>query len=103
MTTYEPQEAREPGPASVPALPADGQLPIEAAMDIIQQLDTEVRNLKAALESNRRIGMAMGIVMKQLGVGPDAAFDALRHLSQNTNRRVADLADDIIYQGSFDL
>lgn len=54
--------------------------------------------MKGALHSNRRIGMAMGLVMGQLGVADDEAFDALRHISQNTNRKLRDVADEVITQ-----
>jgi AmiR/NasT family two-component response regulator len=42
--------------------------------------------LTFARDSNRRIVMAMGIVMRQHHVGEREAFDALRHTSQNTTR-----------------
>ena len=61
------------------------------------ELSDEVRQLKEALDSNRRIGMAMGLVMGQLQVTDEEAFDALRRISQNTNRKLRDVADDVIY------
>ena len=53
--------------------------------------------LKGAVHSNRRIGMAMGIVMRELEISDDEAFDALRRTSQNNNRKLRDVADDVIY------
>ncbi len=66
------------------------------ALALIADLSDEVSHLKVALDSNRRIGMAMGLVMAQLGVADDEAFDALRRISQNTNRKLRDVAEEII-------
>ena len=67
------------------------------APGLASALSDEVRQLKEALDSNRRIGMAMGLVMGQLQVTDEEAFDALRRISQNTNRKLRDVADDVIY------
>jgi hypothetical protein len=56
----------------------------------------QVAQLKAALASNRRIGMAMGIAVRQLDVDEDEAFDVLRRMSQESNRKMRDVAEDII-------
>jgi AmiR/NasT family two-component response regulator len=66
------------------------------ALALVAELSDEVSQLKVALHSNRRIGMAMGLLMAQLGVTDDEAFDALRTISQNTNRKLRDVADDVI-------
>jgi hypothetical protein len=63
---------------------------------LVAELSDEVSQLKVALHSNRRIGMAMGLIMAQFGVADDEAFDALRTISQNTNRKLRDVADDVI-------
>jgi AmiR/NasT family two-component response regulator len=68
------------------------------ALALVAELSDEVSQLKSALDSNRRIGMAMGLVMGQLGVADDEAFDALRRISQNTNRKLRDVAEDIVAQ-----
>jgi AmiR/NasT family two-component response regulator len=65
---------------------------------LVAELSDQVSQLKVALDSNRRIGMAMGLVMGQLGVADDEAFDALRRISQNTNRKLRDVAHDVITQ-----
>ena len=48
--------------------------------------------------SNRRIGMAMGILMRDRDVDEQEAFAALRRISQNSNRKLHDVAEDVIYQ-----
>jgi GAF domain-containing protein len=57
-------------------------------------------NLEIALESSRVIGMAMGIVMSSQLVTADQAFDALRRLSQETNRKLRDVALEVAETGA---
>jgi len=66
------------------------------ALGLVTELSNEVRQLKEALDSNRHIGMAMGLVMGQLQVTDEEAFDALRRISQNTNRKLRDIAEDVM-------
>ena len=61
-------------------------------------LAAEVAQLREALVSNRRIGMAMGILMRDRDVDEHEAFAALRRISQNSNRKLRDVAEDVIYQ-----
>ena len=75
---------------------AEGAL-AACALGLVAELSNEVRQLNEALDSNRRIGMAMGLVMGQRQVDETLAFDALRRISQNTNRKLRDVADDVIY------
>jgi ANTAR domain len=42
------------------------------------------------------MGIPMGLVLAQLQVNDDEAFDALRRISQNTDRKLRDVTDDII-------
>ena len=57
-------------------------------------------NLEIALESSRIIGMAMGIVMSSRLCTADQAFDALRRVSQETNRKLRDVALDVTETGA---
>ena len=52
--------------------------------------------LRAALVSNRRISMAVGIVMRDQNVDEDQAFAYLRRSSQDSNRKLRDVAEDVI-------
>ena len=72
-----------------PTALADGSVRVEALM-------AEVHQLRTARDTNRRIGMAMGILMNQLHIDDQQAFDALRRTSQNTNRKLRDVAEDVI-------
>lgn len=87
-----------PDGRKAPRPPEDGEL-MGAVLDLVHDLDGQVTHLKAALQSNRRIGIAMGIVMSQLRISDDEAFAALRQVSQRTNRKLHDVAEDVIYAG----
>jgi GAF domain-containing protein len=60
-------------------------------------------NLERALTSNRQIGMAMGILMASRKLTDDDAFALLRIASQNANRKLTDVADDVIQTGTLEL
>jgi AmiR/NasT family two-component response regulator len=79
---------------------------VAQAVESIRQLKAElaqarstIDNLEFALQTNRRIGMAIGIVMGQLAVTEEEAFTRLRIASQATNRKLRDVAEDVIYTG----
>ena len=57
------------------------------------------RHLEGALRSSRLIGAAMGIVMANQQVDETDAFQVLSKSSQNTNRKLRDLAEDIVRTG----
>jgi ANTAR domain-containing protein/GAF domain-containing protein len=58
------------------------------------------RNLQRALESNRDIGVAVGILMSRHRITRDQAFTLLRIASQRLNRKVHDLSCDVIDTGA---
>jgi hypothetical protein len=60
-------------------------------------------NLARALVSNRRIGMAMGVLMSSHKLTDDDAFTLLRIASQNSNRKLTDIAEDVITTGLLEL
>jgi hypothetical protein len=62
--------------------------------------ETKAANLEVALATNRRIGIAVGILMCQLQVTEDRAFAVLCKHSQDHNVKVRDLAEEVIYTGS---
>jgi hypothetical protein len=59
--------------------------------------------LHRALITNRDIGVAIGILMTLNKVTRDQAFDLLRVASQNSNRKLIDIALDVIDTGTLDL
>ena len=62
----------------------------------------QVENLEIALGSSRRIGLAMGILMASYKLSENEAFDLLVVVSQHHNRKVRDIADDVVLTGSLD-
>ncbi|NUR80247.1 MAG: ANTAR domain-containing protein [Dermatophilaceae bacterium] len=61
--------------------------------------DQKAAHLREALGTSRRIGAALGIIMVAYKVDEAAAFDLLRAHSQNTNRKVRELADEVVETG----
>jgi GAF domain-containing protein len=55
-----------------------------------------VANLHAALEFRAVIEQAKGILVAEYGCHPEVAFKELSKLSQNTNRKVRDIAADLV-------
>ncbi|KRF41983.1 hypothetical protein ASH01_18080 [Terrabacter sp. Soil811] len=66
-------------------------------------LRDRVDNLERALSSNRDIGTAVGVLVAQHKLTRDQAFDLLRIASQNTNRKLHDVALDVIDTGALDV
>ncbi|MFL6163470.1 MAG: ANTAR domain-containing protein [Jatrophihabitantaceae bacterium] len=64
-----------------------------------EQLVTKLAQLEVALESNRRVGTAMGILMARKHWTAEQAFAALRVASQHLNRKLRDIADEVAYTG----
>lgn len=58
----------------------------------------EARSLRDGLASNREIGKAVGLLMATHSIGDDAAFAVLREASTTLNRRLADIAQQIVEQ-----
>jgi hypothetical protein len=56
-------------------------------------------NLQVALVSNRRIGMAIGILMARRGLTDVQAFDVLREYSNRRNVKLAAAAEDVLHTG----
>ncbi len=57
--------------------------------------EDKVIRLERALESNREIGVAMGILMAQRRWTQSEAFDRLVNASQSLNRRLRDIAAEV--------
>jgi hypothetical protein len=65
-------------------------------------LSEKVANLEQALASNRDIGVAMGILSAHHSIRPDEAFELLRVASQHTNRKLRELAAEVIQTGELE-
>jgi len=66
----------------------------------VGQAETRVQQLRTALDSNRVIGTAMGILMAAFELTAAQAFHLMVKASQNTNRKLRDLANDVIRTGT---
>lgn len=60
-------------------------------------------HLQQALQSNREIGVAIGVLMQQRKITREAAFDLLRIASQHSNRKLRDIATDVADTGELPL
>lgn len=60
-------------------------------------------NLMKALESNRDIGVAMGVLMQTHRFTREQAFDVLRVASQDSNRKLADIAAEVAETGVLEI
>jgi response regulator NasT len=61
-----------------------------------QALHREVADLREALEARKVIERAKGILMRRLDLTEDEAFRRLQRQSQDTNRRLAEVAQALI-------
>lgn len=67
------------------------------------RLHEQVHHLERALQSNRSIGMAIGVLMNQYKITQAQAFDLLRMASQHGHRKLADVAVDVTETGTLEL
>jgi hypothetical protein len=65
--------------------------------------NVRARNLHLALESNREIGVAIGVLMHAHRLSREQAFDVLRAASQDSNRKLADIAVEVVDTGTLSI
>ncbi|PRY01029.1 ANTAR domain-containing protein [Allonocardiopsis opalescens] len=106
-TDPDPSPGAEPGPgetgspAPQPAgRPAAGQVDdlIEDAdlVELVRDQEKLITDLRAKLASSGVINKAIGIIMAQSNCGEDQAFALLAQVSQRSNRKVRDVASEIL-------
>jgi len=66
----------------------------------VDEAETVAGQLRQALASNRTIGTAIGIVMARYGLASDRAFHTLVRISQQSNRKLRDVAEEIVAAGA---
>ena len=64
------------------------------------EFETTVGQLRHALQTNRTIGTAVGIVMTQYELDPQRAFQVLVRTSQQSNRKLNEIAAEVVRTGS---
>lgn len=62
--------------------------------------EEQVEHLQRALRSNREIGVAMGVLMARHQVTREQAFNLLRLASQDSNRKLHDIALEVVDTGA---
>jgi len=63
---------------------------------IVHRLNDQVMNLNRAMQSRSTIEQAVGIVIANTGKPPDEAFRVLVQLSQRSNRKLRDIASELV-------
>ena len=63
----------------------------------------KAENLLKAMESNREIGVAMGILMHRHRLDREQAFAVLRVASQDSNRKLAEVASEVADTGILEI
>ncbi len=88
------------------------QLLADRAVDLIrhERLAVQARasaeraaNLEIALQTNREIAQALGILMATYKLTHQHAFDLLRDVSQHTHRKLRDVAAEVSQTGTLDI
>jgi hypothetical protein len=80
---------------------------IEAASAVDREMIVELQaagvvsqehaaQMEVAQRSSRTIGAAIGMIMASRQVGDDEAFAILKGASQNSNRKLRDIAEDLV-------
>lgn len=72
----------------------------EVSIERVAELEAEVVRLRQAVENRTVIGQAQGILIAREHVTADTAFDMLRRASQRENRKVVDIAAQIVARSS---
>jgi hypothetical protein len=68
--------------------------PVESLVDL-------VRNLRQAVQSRDLIGQAKGILIERHEISGDEAFELLKFVSQDQNRKLRDIAEYLVRVGEF--
>jgi len=93
--------ATRPGAFTEQSTAAGSIFAAYASMALLAATRQDTANhLTRALETNREIGVAMGILMANGKLTSQQAFDQLRTASQNFNRKLRDIAADVARTGS---
>jgi hypothetical protein len=77
----------------------DPAIELEALRAQLAEANARVTHLERALQSNRRIGLAAGILMSRHHLTADQAFDRLCEASQRRDVKLRDLAADVVHCG----
>ena len=65
----------------------------------LYEAEDRADNLQVALQSSREIGAAIGVLMSYYRVTLEAALELLRAASQQLNRKLRDIASEVVHTG----
>jgi AmiR/NasT family two-component response regulator len=85
---------------AAPAQPFDGRSELDQLRARARCAERKAANLEHALASNRRIGMAVGILMCRHRTTAEEAFEILKTHSQHRHVKIRELAETVIYTGA---
>lgn len=68
---------------------------VAAQLAVIMAAERKIDQLGLGMHNRIVIGQAQGILMERLDITADQAFDYIRRVSMNTNRKVVDVATEI--------
>ena len=66
----------------------------------VDAAETTVGQLRQALQTNRTTGTAVGIVMTRYELDSERAFKVLVRTSQQSNRKLHDIAAEVVRTGT---
>ncbi|WP_427893827.1 GAF and ANTAR domain-containing protein [Kribbella sp. GL6] len=94
--------SREPGPLSEETVVLGQALADAATIGILHQRalahqEIVTEQLQNALNSRILIEQAKGFLSHSMSIAPDQAFSALRTYARSTNRRLTDVAADVVH------
>ena len=72
-------------------------------VDTVQEARDQAEHMRAAMASRAGIEQAKGILMERYKVTADEAFRLLTAVSMRTNRKVRDLAEDLVLTGELNM
>nr|WP_144298567.1 SpoIIE family protein phosphatase [Streptomyces sp. TLI_235] len=84
------------GPPGPPSEVLDGSAERSVLQATVDRLRAEVEGLRTAMRSRAVIEQAKGILAERHGCTPDQAFDRLAGLSQDRNRKLVEIAADVV-------
>ena len=61
-----------------------------------QALRNELQKTRSSLEERKLVDKAKGVLMKHRGISEDEAYRELRTLAMNRNKKIADIAKDVL-------
>jgi AmiR/NasT family two-component response regulator len=83
---------------------------VDAVQELVAELQADgllnqqhVEQLEEALVASRTIGAAIGILMAKLDVDEEKGFAILRRVSQAQNRKLREIASDLVASGNLDV